>query len=167
MHLFRKIKRATLASHFGKQALLFDFIIVLSEVIIHYFAAIYLCPYDKSVTRFRIVFEGQKCDKLRILASFSVFLSPYFCLKIYFISRLSAVSLPKIQEIMIKKLYRHIAMRYKYWRYRRLLRKLFRKYSKDNNDVYDVIRRVSDEFFWWTGEHVPKDWNDHQYFWYL
>lgn len=55
-------------------------------------------------------------------------------------------------------------MRYKYWRYRRLLRKLFRKYSKDNNDVYDVIRRVSDEFFWWTGEHVPKDWNDHQYF---
>lgn len=68
---------------------------------------------------------------------------------------------------MIKKLYRHIAKRYKYWRYRRLLRKLFRKYSKDNNDVYDVIRRVSDEFFWWTGEHVPKDWNDHQYFWYL
>lgn len=68
---------------------------------------------------------------------------------------------------MIKKIYRHIAMRYKYWRYRRLLRKLFRKYSKDNNDVYDVIRRVSDEFFWWTGEYVPKDWNDHQYFWYL
>lgn len=29
----------------------------LSEVIIHYFAAIYLFPYDKSVTRLCIVFE--------------------------------------------------------------------------------------------------------------
>ena len=139
----------------------------LSEVIVHYFAAIYLFPYDKSVTRLCIVFEWQKCAKLRILALFRCSSHPIFCLKIYFISRLPAVSLPKIQEIMIKKLYRHIAKRYKYWRYRRLLRKLFRKYSKDNNDVYDVIRRVSDEFFWWTGEHVPKDWNDHQYFWYL
>lgn len=95
MHLFRKIKRATLAFHLGKQALLFDFIIVLSEVIVHYFAAIYLFPYDKSVTRFRIVFEGQKCAKLRILALFRCSSHPIFCLKIYFISRLPAVSLPK------------------------------------------------------------------------
>lgn len=30
---------------------------LLSKIIVHYFAAIYLFPYDKSVTRFRIVFE--------------------------------------------------------------------------------------------------------------
>lgn len=30
---------------------------LLSEVIVHYFAAIYLFPYDKSVTRLCIVFE--------------------------------------------------------------------------------------------------------------
>lgn len=54
---------------------------LLSEVIVHYFAAIYLFPYDKSVTRFRIVFEGQKCAKLRILALFRCSSHPYFLFK--------------------------------------------------------------------------------------
>lgn len=57
------------------------YIFLLSEVIIHYFAAIYLFPYDKSVTRFRIVFEGQKCAKLRILALFRCSSHPYFLFK--------------------------------------------------------------------------------------
>ena len=124
----------------------------LSEVIVHYFAAIYLLPYDKSVTRLRIVFEWQKCAKLRILALFRCSYHPIFCLKIYFISILPAVSLPKIQEIMIKKLYRHIAKRYKYWRYRRLLGKLFWLYAQKTDNAYLAIHEASQAFIWFTNE---------------
>ena len=139
----------------------------LSEVIIHYFAAIYLFPYDKSVTRLCIVFEWQKCAKLRILTLFRCSSHPIFCLKIYFISRLPAVSLPKIQEIMIKKLYRHIAKRYKYWRYRRLLRKLFWFYAKRTNYASQAIEETSEAFTWFTGVCPEKDDNWIWYCYYL
>lgn len=40
---------------------------------------------------------------------------------------------------MIKKLYRHIAKRYKYWRYRRLLGKLFWLYAQKTDNAYLAI----------------------------
>ena len=53
---------------------------------------------------------------------------------------------------MIKKLYRHIAMRYKYWRYRRLLRKLFWLYAQKTDNAYLAIHEASQAFIWFTNE---------------
>lgn len=68
---------------------------------------------------------------------------------------------------MFKRFIKYIAKRYRYWRYRRLLKKLYRKYAKKYDDSYSIIRNASDDFFWFTGEKVSKGWDDHQYFWYL
>ncbi len=53
---------------------------------------------------------------------------------------------------MIKKLYRHIAMRYKYWRYRRLLRKLFWLYAQKTDSTSQAMQEVSQAFIWFTNE---------------
>lgn len=68
---------------------------------------------------------------------------------------------------MIKKLYRHIAMRYKYWRYRRLLRKLFRLYAKKTNYASQAIEETSEAFAWFTGECPEKGFNNIWYCSYL
>lgn len=51
---------------------------------------------------------------------------------------------------MIKKIYRHIAMRYKYWRYRRLLRKLFWFYAQKTDNAYLAMQEASQAFIWFT-----------------
>lgn len=66
---------------------------------------------------------------------------------------------------MFKRFINHIAKRYRYWRYRRLLRKLYRKYSKKFDDFYVVRKQISGEFYWRTGIPVPKN-EIYQYFWY-
>lgn len=53
---------------------------------------------------------------------------------------------------MIKKLYRHIAKRYKYWRYRRLLRKLFWLYAQKTDSASQAMEEVSQAFIWFTNE---------------
>lgn len=53
---------------------------------------------------------------------------------------------------MIKKLYRHIAMRYKYWRYRRLLGKLFWLYAQKTDNAYLAMQEASQAFIWFTNE---------------
>lgn len=53
---------------------------------------------------------------------------------------------------MIKKLYRHIAKRYKYWHYRRLLGKLFWLYAQKTDNAYLAMREASEAFTWFTGE---------------
>lgn len=68
---------------------------------------------------------------------------------------------------MIKKLYRHIAKRYKYWRYRRLLRKLFWLYAKKTNYASQAIEEASEAFTWFTGECPEKDFNNIWYCSYL
>ncbi len=68
---------------------------------------------------------------------------------------------------MIKKLYRHIAKRYKYWRYRRLLRKLFWLYAQKTDNAYLAMRETSEAFTWFTGECPEKDFNNIWYCSYL
>lgn len=53
---------------------------------------------------------------------------------------------------MIKKLYRHIAKRYKYWRYRRLLGKLFWLYAQKTDNAYQAMQEASQAFIWFTNE---------------
>ena len=58
---------------------------------------------------------------------------------------------------MIKKLYRHIAKRYKYWRYRRLLRKLFWLYAKKTDSASQAMQEVSQAFIWFTNEKTDSN----------
>lgn len=53
---------------------------------------------------------------------------------------------------MIKKLYRHIAKRCKYWRYRRLLGKLFWLYAQKTDNAYLAMQEASQAFIWFTNE---------------
>ena len=53
---------------------------------------------------------------------------------------------------MIKILYRHIAKRYKYWRYRRLLGKLFWLYAQKTDNAYLAMQEASQAFIWFTNE---------------
>lgn len=68
---------------------------------------------------------------------------------------------------MIKKLYRHIAKRYKYWRYRRLMRKLFWFYAQKTNYASQAIEETSEAFTWFTGVCPEKDDNWIWYCFYL
>lgn len=68
---------------------------------------------------------------------------------------------------MIKKLYRHIAKRYKYWRYLRLLRKLFWLYAQKTDSAYQAIEETNKAFTWFTDECPEEGFNNIWYCSYL
>lgn len=70
-------------------------------------------------------------------------------------------------HVMIKRFFKHITKRYRYWRYRRLLRKLLSKYLKRRDSFESALYEASSEFEWLTGENKPKNCDRIWYFIYL
>ena len=60
---------------------------------------------------------------------------------------------------------RHLIRKYRNWRKRRLLRKLFWLYAGKTNNVFDAISQASNAFIWFTNEDTGD--NPHvNYWWY-
>lgn len=58
-------------------------------------------------------------------------------------------------------------MRYKYWRYRRLLRKLFWFYAQKTDSAYQAMEETNKAFTWLTGECPEKGYDSIWYCSYL
>lgn len=58
-----------------------------------------------------------------------------------------------------------LILKFRYWRYRRLLRKLFWLYARKTNDAYSAIHQATAAFRWFTNEES----NDGHinYWWYV
>ena len=95
-------------------------------------------------------FRGTEMCQATHFGIISVFLSPCFLFKDILHFSPSCCIFAEKFKIMIKKLYRHIAMRYKYWRYRRLLRKLFWFYAQKTDTAYLAMQEASQAFIWFT-----------------
>lgn len=55
-------------------------------------------------------------------------------------------------------------MRYKYWRYRRLLRKLFWFYAQKTDSAYQAMEETNKAFTWLTGECPEKGYDSIWYY---
>lgn len=59
-----------------------------------------------------------------------------------------------------------LILKFRYWRYRRLLRKLFWLYAGKTNNAFEAIDQATAAFIWFTNEK-GTDKEQINYWWFL